>query len=197
MATRSRSRPAATVGAAAAVGTVLAILAAARLAPWFSWRADALSDLGVAPGTAPLFNGGLLLGGAFALPYAWALWRAGEGAGRLPAATFALSVVAMAGVGAFPTGDPLHFPAALAFYLLATATMAVDGLGRRRAATGRAAVAAAALHLLVWAAWLSGLRPGPGLALPELVGALLFVAWVVAGSPVAPLGPGEVRRIAR
>ncbi|QLG61628.1 DUF998 domain-containing protein [Halorarum salinum] len=197
MATRSRSRPAAVVGAAAAVGTVLAILAAALVAPWFSWRADALSDLGVAPGTAPPFNGGLLLGGAFALPYAWALWRAGEGAGRIPAATFALSVVAMAGVGAFPAGGPLHFPAALAFYLLATATMAVDGLGRLTTTGGRAALVAAGLHLLVWAAWIARIRPGPGLALPELAGALLFVAWVVAGSPVAPLGPAGVRRVAR
>lgn len=193
----SRTRPAATVGAAAAVGTVLAILAATLLAPWFSWRANALSDLGVAPGTALLFNGGLLMGGAFALPYAWALWRDGEGRGRLPAVTFALAVVAMAGVGAFPAGDPLHLPAALGFYLLATATMAVDGLRRRTATAGRMALAAAALHVAVWAAWIAGLRPGPGLALPELAGALLFAAWVVGGSPVAPLGHAGTGRVAR
>lgn len=191
--TAGRTSVAAAVGTSAGVGTLLAIVAATALAPWFSWSASALSDLGVARGTAPLFNGALLLGGLLALPYAWALRRREDGHVPVSAVTFALAVLSMAGVGAFPAGTPLHVPMALAFYLLLTATLVADGVRRRRSPTGRAALAAAAVHVLGWAAWLAGVRPGPGLALPELLGALLFVAWAVAGSPVAPARPSRLR----
>ncbi|QLG27537.1 DUF998 domain-containing protein [Halorarum halophilum] len=195
--TPGRTSVAAAVGAAAGVGTVLAIVGATALAPWFSWSANALSDLGVAGGTAPLFNGALICGGLLALPYAWALHREGDGQSPVPAVTFALAMLSMAGVGAFPAGTPLHFPMALAFYLLLTVTLVADGVRRRQSPTGRAALVAAAVHVLGWAAWLAGVRPGPGLALPELLGALLFVGWAVAGSPVAPIRPSRIRRAAR
>lgn len=164
------------------------ILVATVVSPTFTWAGSALSDLGVAPATAPLFNAGLLLGGVLGLGYLPALRRASSGRlGTGVTATFALAMAAMAGVGLFPAGDPLHVPAALAFYLLLTATLALDGIDRRGSRDGRIALALAGLHVLGWTAWLAGLRPGPGLALPEFWGALLFAAWVVAASPAAPL----------
>lgn len=138
-----RTSVAAVVGAAAGVGTILVIVAAITLAPRFSWSADALSDLGVARATAPFFNGALICGGLLALPYARALRRAGDGPVPVPAVTFALAVLSMAGVGVFPAGTSLHFPMALAFYLLLTATLVADGVRRRRSPAGRAALAAA------------------------------------------------------
>lgn len=34
-------------------------------------------------------------------------------------------------------------------------------------------------HVIGWVVWGAGLRPGPGLALPELVGSVALAAWVV------------------
>jgi hypothetical membrane protein len=84
-------------------------------------------------------------------------------------------------------GQPLHLPVAVGFYLLATATMIADGLARRQRRTGRAALVTAGFHLLAWGSWFTGVRLGPGLALPELAGAVAFAVWMIALSPAAPL----------
>jgi len=175
------------------------IALAVALAPWFSPTANALSDLGVADraAVATAFNGGLLIGGGAALAYAWALWAAARTLGaRVVAAEFAVAALLMAGVGAFPSGTSLHFPVALGFYLALTLVLATDGAVRRAATAGRLALAAAGVHLGQWWLWIAGVRLGPGLAIPELVGALLFAAWVLAGSPVAPLAM-EARDLTR
>ena len=195
----SRSRPdrvAARSGVVTVVAAFGGIALAVALAPWFSVRANALSELGVADAAAVAwaFNGGLLAAGTAALPYGWALWTtAGDRAGRLVALLFCVAVALMAGVGAFPAGSPLHLPVALGFYLALTLVLVVDGLRRRATAAGRLALAAAALHVGQWWLWVAGVRLGPGLAVPELVGAALLSAWALAGSPVAPWR-GPVRR---
>lgn len=178
----SLERRAGFVAPAVALGSMLL---AALLAPWFSWSTDALSDLGAAGrATAPLFNGGLLLAGVLALPFARWLWRtAGNTLERLGSAVFALAAAALSLIGLFPTGTALHFPAALSFYLLFTAAMLCHGAGSlRRGATrrGGATVAFAVLHLASWAIWVEGIRLGPGLAIPETVGAVIVVGWMAA-----------------
>lgn len=181
MSRRSRVRA---VGLAAPGVALGCILLATLLSPTFSWTDSALSDLGVTAGTALLFNGGLVVGGALGLGFAAWLWGVDDGVlARLRAVAFGGAVVGMGAVGVFVEGTPLHFPSALGFYLLATATMAVDGLARRGTTTGRLALVAAVVHLLAWWAWLAGVRPGPGLAIPETVGALLFTGWVWVLSP--------------
>lgn len=194
----SRSRVAAVSGVGASTLSFGGIVLAVALAPWFSLTDNALSDLGVADSAAvaTAFNWGLILAGLVALPYAWALWTsASESRGRVDslvaravAVGFALAALLMSAVGVFPSGDPLHFPVAAGFYLALTAVVGVDGLRRWRTTTGKAAVAGAVGHLGQWWLYVEGVRLGPGLAIPELVGAGLLVAWVVAGSPVAPLG---------
>lgn len=182
-------RVAVAAGSLAVVVALLGIGLATLLAPGFAWRTDALSDLGVAPRTALVFNGSLLLAAALGLPYAWAVWDAEGGWRRAPAVALAASLVLLGGVGAFPSGHPLHFPAAAGFYLGLTATLAVDGLARRGTATGRSSLALAAVHVGQWAAWVAGVRVGPGLAVPEFVGAVALAAWMLALSPVAPFVP--------
>lgn len=188
--TEFRRRVAAVSGAGAMTAALGGIVVAIALAPWFSMTANALSDLGVAgrAAVAAAFNGGLLLGGAVALAYAWVLWTAAETRGaRVVAVEFAAAALLMAGVGAFPSGTSLHFPVALGLYLVLTLVLATDGAVRRATTAGRLALVAAGIHLGQWWLWIAGLRLGPGLAIPELVGALLLAAWVLAGSPVAPL----------
>ena len=183
----SARRLAVAAGSLAVAVSLVGIPVVTLVAPGFAWPADALSDLGVTPSTAALFNGTLLFTAALGLPYAWALWNGATGWARLPSLLFAPSLLLLGGVGAFPSGHPLHFPSAVGFYLGLTATLTVDGLVRRGTTTGRTAFLLAALHLGQWWLWVEGVRVGPGLAVPEFVGAAVLSVWVLALSPVAPL----------
>lgn len=170
--------------------TIGSILAATLLSPTFSWTESALSDLGAAPETAAVFNGGLIAGGLIGVAYAVALVRSTDGVARaVLVAAYVLTLAGLVGVGLFPSGRPLHVPAAAAFYLGGTATMAADGVSRPLTRAGVGALCCTGGHLAGWALWAGGVRPGPGLALPELWGALLFGSWVLALSPTAPLSP--------
>jgi len=178
------TRYAAHAGPAGALVAITAILAATWRSATFSWAGSALSDLGTASGTALLFNGGLVAGGAVGIAYALALRRSSIAV----ASSYALSIVSMSLVGVFPAGTPLHFPVAVAFFLLATATVSVDGWLRRATTAGRLGLALAVSHLLGWLVWLLGIRPGPGLALPELGGIVMFGGWVVFLAPPVQSG---------
>lgn len=169
-------------GALAPVVAFGAVLVATLLSPAFAWPTSALSELGVTPASASLFNGGLVVGGVLGVPFVRVLTT---DRGPLVAGVFALSVAAMAGVGVFPSGHPLHFPVALAFYLLLTATLLVDGLVALRTGAERWAVttlALASVHLGSWTLWVIDVGVGPGLAVPEAVGAALFSVWVWASA---------------
>lgn len=170
-------------GAAAPAATLGAILAATALSPSFSWASSALSDLG-RPGapTAPLFNGGLLFGAVLALPFVVGVFLAGRHwLVRVGTATFGLAAVSMGLVGLFPEGHPYHFPAALSLYALVTYGLFLYGSGRVLTGAPRRGLLAVWLgvaHVTSWVAWGLGLRVGPGLAIPETVGAAIFVAWI-------------------
>jgi hypothetical membrane protein len=64
-------------GVVGLVVVYLAIGIAIRFSPWFSWRRNALSDLGhvVNSDVAPIFNLGLLLGGFLIIVYALTVLR--------------------------------------------------------------------------------------------------------------------------
>ena len=112
-------------GAAATLLALGGIALAVSLDPTFSWTTDALSDLGVRERSAAAFNGGLIGGGAVGVCYAVSRAVAetsdrGDGApnrvgGAVRTLLLALSMVAMAGIGAFDITEPLHGPAAVGF----------------------------------------------------------------------------------
>lgn len=174
-------------GVAAVAVAFAGILAAVASAPWFSWASNALSDLGVAGGlTATLFNYSLVAAGVLALPFAWWLATTADSRfGVLTAAGFAVTGGCMAGVGLFPSDTSLHFPVAAGTYLGLTYTLALDASDAVVAGAPRRALAGlwgALGHLTMWLLWaVAGPAVGiSGLALPEVGGALLLAAWVVA-----------------
>jgi hypothetical membrane protein len=181
---------------AGGLGTVVALGAvglAGLLAPTFSVTTGNLSDLGTtaAPGVAPVFNGGLLVGGLLAVPYALPLGlrRGASRRRRAVGVGFGATALSLAGIGTFPAGTAPHLPLSVAFFVLVTLTTALDGVARRDEPTGRVALALAGGHALLWTGWL---RVGPpGLAIPETAGALAIGAWVllVGPTPVVPVGP--------
>lgn len=182
------------VGRWAGVASVVVALGSTLLAtvvsPEFAWSRNALSELGVigtgvgTQTTVVLFNGGLVLGAALGLAFAWFLVRtAATSLGRVAGGSFALTTASMGGVGLFPAGTALHAPAALAFFLLVTVTLVLAGAaavrdGRRR--YGWFSLALGALNLAIWIAWVAAGGPDAvGVALPEVGGAVVLSAWVL------------------
>jgi hypothetical membrane protein len=174
-------------GASAVVVAIGCILLATMVSPTFVWANDALSDMGVDPTTAWLFNGGLIAGMLVGLPYAWALGtEVTDRLSYLRAATFLLAIVSMGGVGLFPSNDPLHFPMAAGFYVFATLTLLVDGVARLRTRSGKLALLGGIVVPAAWPVWALWLDLGPGIAVPEFVGAVVFSLWVLTLSPERP-----------
>lgn len=177
-------------GAAAVLVTMAAILLATLVSPAFAWTGNALSDLGVtgtAAGTGTtvlLFNGGLIAGGVLGLVFAVALARTRPTlAGSVVGGLFALTMALMGLVGVFPEDTDLHFPVAVGFYLLLSLSLWVDGALSFREGWRSRAVAGlglGAVNLLGWLVWgVTGSVRRPGLAVPEIVGALALSAWAV------------------
>lgn len=183
-----RSTPGIGVGAVVVtLGTMgLAILAS----PAFRWTRNALSNLGDAGDpagtalTAVLFNGGLIVGGLLGVGFAVGLaLQSDHPVSTAGAGAFALSMLSMAGVGVFPQDGPFHFQVAVGFYLLFSIAAGTYGVGEVLDGQTRAGTVSAALavgNLLVWIGWLStGGLTRPGLAIPEIIGAVLVAAWTV------------------
>ncbi len=177
-------------GVAAVLVAALGIAGGALASPAFAVTGNALSDLGqpgnpvATPVTTLLFDGGLVLAGVVGLPFAVVLWRQSRTRlGQAAVVPFTVALLGMVGVGLFPAGQPLHVPAALALYLGSMVAMGLDGIGdalsgqRRRAAVTCSLVA---VHVAGWWWWTAtGAVLRPGLAVPELLGAGVFAAWVL------------------
>jgi len=160
----------------------VAITAAILRSETFAWSTSALSDLGTDPATAPLFNGGLVLAGLLALPLcAWRFDAARHRLERVGALAFAGAMLALAGVGLFPSDTALHLPSAVGFYLGFTYGLFLTGTGEALAGRRRRGLLTmwvGIAELSVWLGWAALDTPG-GLAVPETIGALVVVAWVV------------------
>lgn len=166
------------------------ILVTTVVSPGFSWTGNALSDLGVTrtgagtPVTAVLFNASLVSGGVVGLGFGVALAHDAHSRGqRVVASVFGLTVLTMALIGVFSMGTAFHVPAATGYYLLVTVLCWTDGVVALTGGVGRRGVGAVLLgaaNLGAWVVWSAGGSfSRPGAAVPELVGALAFVAWVV------------------
>lgn len=168
-------------GPASVAVSAVGIVAATLLAPRFSWTGNALSDLGAAgASTAPLFNGTLVVSGLLGVPFALLVVGARENwLGRLGAALVAAAMPALALVGVFALPSPTHGPVAVAFFVLFTAGILLDGAGGVLAGRreGALSVGLAVAHVLGWVLW--GVAGLPGVALPEAVGTVALWVWVL------------------
>ncbi|MEF8937449.1 MAG: DUF998 domain-containing protein [Halovenus sp.] len=187
---RSRSLQPLT-GTFAAVVTIGCTLVATLLSPSFAWRENALSNLGVTATdagttvTVLLFNGGLIVGGLLGLVFCAVLYRGATGRfHRIVAVLLSLTLVLMALVGVFPQDTAPHFPVASGFYLMITITLWVDALAWRSGGNGAWAVRsglAGTANILTWIVWVAAGTPW-GLAVPEIIGAVIFGTWVTLRS---------------
>jgi len=181
-------------GPVAILVAAIGILAASVLAPWFSWTGNALSDLGArGVATAPLFNGTLIIAGFLGIPFAgWLVRVQRDRIRRAAAVVFGLSMPTLALIGVFALPSPLHGPVALAYFLLFTLAILVDGLGALRtgeARDGWLSIGLGTAHVAGWIVW--GVSGHEGIALPEAVGTVAVGIWVLRRFQEFS-GPGEL-----
>lgn len=159
-------------------GTVYSMFAA----PWFSPFVYALSDMGArGAATAPIFNGGLLVGGTLGIGFVVSLLLDTEHPIRAAGAIFGILAMAfMALVGVFPLPHPLHGVVAIPFFVCLSLAVLLWGGGdyaAGREVRGLIFVLVGVLHLVSWAWWAIFPWFPPGIAIPELVGAAGFALW--------------------
>lgn len=168
--------------------TLGSILLATVISPSFSWRHNALSNLGVTTtdagttATVVLFNGGLVGGGLVGVLFCLLAVRLSLRPGTRPVAfVLGVTLTTMALIGIFPQGTTLHFPVAAAFFLLVTLTLWVEAwvailTGDRRWSV--LSFGAGSVNLLIWGGWMVAAPTPEALAIPEIAGAALFAGWL-------------------
>ncbi len=141
--------------------------------PWFSLTGNALSDMGSTRNPVNYYFNGFLMAFA-ALSFIAAIGALRNGLSYI----MPLAMVFLFLVGVFPEEYAPHAPAAVLFYVLALADIAIIGikLGRNGISAGYAWSVLAVLTFALML-YLVKARVFKGLAIPELVGAATILAW--------------------
>ncbi len=145
---------------------------------WFSFRHNALSDLGNPDVEMNwIFNSGLIIAGAVGFLFALDLIGRLDGAERLGALIFAVAMIFLSMIGFFPEGSALHFPSAVSFYLLSAIAIIVFALvwvtdaGQRLYGITAIILVAVGFAIALIPTW-------DGIAIPETAGAVIIFVWV-------------------
>ncbi len=174
-------------GACGILGSILPltlVLSATFLSTWFSWNANALSELGVGE-QATLFNGAMLIGGALNFLFALGLYKylGREKLIRAGVVSIMLSSISLAIVGVFSIDYHVpHVIAALGYFVLAPVGFLLIGSGMKEDAIRKFSFAcgvAALLAILVLPVFVLALSLNVGFAVPELAEGLIISAWTI------------------
>ena len=155
--------------------------------PQFSWKSNALSDLGIITGlTGPLFNFGLYASGFLGLNFALLglfSYLGKSWVGKIGAIFFAGTSVALIGIGVFNESySGTHFAVSVAFFVLAPISMFVIACAflllhqtRMSILTVLIGIAAALPWILLFA-----FNYVPNVAIPEFLSGLALSIWTIA-----------------
>jgi hypothetical membrane protein len=161
------------------------IIEATVLAPSFSWTNNALSDLGVMPGTTSiLFNTGLIISGVLAAIFATGLYIAFKNSvlGQVGAITFLVCALALMSIGVFTENvKPIHLYVSVAFFALSPISMLILTAHFFLSTKRREAVFTLAVASFAAIAWIMEftIKYVPGVAIPETLSALAASSWSV------------------
>jgi len=167
------------IGWLAIIGPIIALGSIAisiMLSPWFTWRNNAISDLGVHP-VAPIFNISLIVCGIMCSVFALsAMMRFRNWLARAGMAVMFQACVALVGIGVFTEDySPHHFYFSVAFFvLLLLAALILSPyflIKRKTRSIGIAGIGVVVLGVFAWA-YHFAVGWGVGVAIPE---ALTFV----------------------
>jgi hypothetical membrane protein len=155
----------------------LMIFLAIGTAPWFSWQANALSDLGVEGLTAAVFNGGLIMTGSVMAIFSLSVYEFGKEdmLGKIGFVLLLIAAILLMGIGVFPeTVEPTHWQFSVAFFVNLPVTIIVNGVYLRRRGNrqlGAVGIVAGMIAIAIW------LLPWDGVAIPEAVSAAAAGVW--------------------
>ena len=171
----------------AAIGLAIA------LSPWFSWRRNALSDLGALSSPVwPIFNTGLVLSGLLALVFTCVLLEEARARGRLATAgafLLWLGSLSLSLIGILPEDVGFaHFLVSLIFFVLTPLGLLAlgssrllprgEGGPREGLHRGLVVLVLGLLALATWILW--GLfRPELGISVPEIMAAVFISAAMI------------------
>jgi hypothetical membrane protein len=165
-------------GVIAPILSLALIFYAVAISPWFSWQTNALSDLGAYPRPSALpFNVALISGGVLTaiLVLGMGQWVGPGWLGRAGTVVSLVGAVALGLIGVFPESYlGLHWAVAATYFLVTPVGYAL--LGAQIWRSGRRAHGAAAISAAVGAFLAIAFIPHHGLAVPELVAALLLTS---------------------
>lgn len=170
-------------GIAGWVVSTTGIVLATWQAPWFSWTGNALSDLGhPARASAPAFNLGLMVAGLLGVMFVIRVATESETMAHwIGVAVMFGSVVNLGLIGLFDITHPLHGTVSVAFFVSLTVGLLVYGTAEvlaDRPKLGLFDIWLGVGHATVWAVWAAGLG-SPGIAIPEFLGGIAILAWVI------------------
>jgi len=183
-------------GVVGPIVSVVAVLLATLVDSAFSWREQALSNLGEHPdgetfvyaietGQAEffLFNGGLLVTAVIGLGFAWVLFDGAENVvERIGAGLYAIGLVGLACVAIVHLGHDYHFTVSVVYFVTAGFALLWYGGGRMLEGHHRYGLLtfgtglAFALTWLLWATVVPD-SAASGVAIPEFVSSMLFASW--------------------
>jgi len=165
---------------------------AIAVSPWFSWEKNALSDLGIAPNSAILFNGSMILGGVCMFVFSLGLLR--ETSQKLGIYLLSMSSLTLIGIGLFPETMILqHFLSSAAFFILIVVSMLVIGLTFRNQNRGSLVADAALLFSIIALFSTIFLLLLPGIAITEAL--VCFPAFVWCFITSITISPGEQKHL--
>jgi len=157
----------------------VSIAVAILINDWFSWKKNALSDLGGPYSENPyVFNIGLILGGLLAIPFpAFLSEHFRSPVSRLGSLLASLGLFFLVLIGLFPEGTRLHYPSSWAFFMTMFLSILVMGFGlllEKRIGEGFFGIL-----LAIFSFFLAVGNQCMSTALREIVGALSITTWLL------------------
>lgn len=167
------------------------VLVSISQSPWFSWSANALSDLGdpSMSGVTSIFNSGLIAGGALMMVFAVGLLLAVKRAlSRVGAALLIVDAAFLSCIGIFTeaTGNT-HLYVSVAFFALLPLSLWLVGAGTILAGSKIFGALTMIIGLLIGLPW-AFLMSFDGWAIPEAISAVVAFFWTAAEGIMLCLG---------
>ncbi|MFX0194729.1 MAG: DUF998 domain-containing protein [Candidatus Hodarchaeota archaeon] len=178
-----RSKQSAWLGVVAPLWGLFSVLIAAWLSPWFNWKTNAISDMGVySSGQVAAFvlNSGLVIAGSLTILFIIGLWSkiADHWLERGGTIVMGLTGLSLVGIGVVPENFGwIHFLVSVMFFMLAPVGMwFFAGRFLQEHARKQFGMVALLLSLVTVVAWN---LPWDGIAIPEYLPALADSGWVI------------------
>jgi len=162
-----------------------AIFIAIANAPWFTWYANALSDLGAHAGSDYIFNTGLMIAGILLLLFSIGLFLHFQDLlSKVGAIFLVLDSIALFAIGFFPeTAGIIHFYVSVMFFVMFPLGYLIISvaflLKKSNIWLAMLALIGAIASIIIWSfPWRSfGIT---GVAIPEFLSSLVGSIWIVA-----------------